>query len=191
MVEARVCRKVIKGTSSAGFRVGGSVNETAYAGGVKGAATHRAGFEGRVEGTAGEAPGTELAGGAPEGEELGVGGRVPGRLALVVGRGEDLVAPRDDGADGHLALAGGLFGLFEGAAHEAHVAGGVRLAGFFRRVAGGFVLGFAFTFFGHEADNSSTTRVGMTGKVGSFDERFLFPGTEGSCSSVWVGWRVS
>ena len=191
VVEAFVGGDVVEGTGGAGFGIRRRVDEAAYAGGVEGPGAHGAGLEGGVEGTTAQAPAPQPLGGASEGEELGVGGRVPGRLALVVGRGEDFVAPRDDGADGHLAPAGGLFGLFEGVAHEAQVAGGVRLAGFFRRVAGGFVRGFAFKFFGHEADNSSTTRVGVTGKVGSFDERFLFLGTEGSCCSVWVGWRVS
>lgn len=125
MVEAFVGGDVVEGAGGACFGVRGGVDEAVYAGGVEGAGAHGAGFEGGVEGAAAEAPAPELFGGAAEGEELGVGGRVLGHLALVVGGGEDLVAARDDGADGDLALAGGLFCFFEGVAHEAQVAGGV------------------------------------------------------------------
>ncbi len=158
MVEARICRKVIKGTGSAGFRVGGSVNETAYAGGVKGAATHRAGFEGRVEGTAGEAPGTELAGGAPEGEELGVGGRVFRRLAFVVGDRQDLLPPSDHGADGDLAELGGSRGLLECAPHHREVCCRVRCGSRIRSVPlriFGFRLPTVFHLFVHVDDDNN------------------------------------
>ena len=85
VVEARICRKVVEGTGSAGFGIRGSVDETSYARSVEGPGTHRAGFEGGVEGTVRETPGIKLVSGATEGEELGVSGRVFRRLALVVG----------------------------------------------------------------------------------------------------------
>jgi hypothetical protein len=161
MVEARVCRKVIEGTGSAGFRVGGSVNETAHARGVKGAATHWAGFEGRVEGAAGEAPGTELVGGAPEGEELGVGGRVFCRLAFVVGNSQDLLTPGDHGADGNLAEFGGPDGLFESATHHREIRRRLRRGYRIRSVPlclFGLCLPAGLQFFGHGDDNSNPAR---------------------------------
>ena len=161
VVEARVCRKVVEGTGSAGFRVGGSVNETAYAGGVKGAATHRAGFKGRVEGAAGEAPGTELAGSAPEGEELGVGGRVFRRLAFVVGDRQDLLSPGNHGADGNLAELGGSRGLLEGAPHHREVRCWIRCGCQIRSVPlriSGLRLPTVFHLFVHVDDNNNVAR---------------------------------
>ncbi len=118
VVKAGVGGEVVEGTGGAGFGVGGGVDQAAYAGGVESAGAHGAGLEGGVEGTTGEAPAPRAGGGAAEGKELGVGGRVLRGLAFVVGGCQDLPSPDDHGADGDLAPRVGLFGLFEGATHE-------------------------------------------------------------------------
>lgn len=149
VVQAGVGGEVVEGARGAGFGVRGGVDEAAYAGGVQGAGAHGAGLKGGVESTAGEAPATELFGGAAEGEKLGVSGRVSGGFALVVGGRHDLLSPGDHGAHGNLALFSGLRGFFEGAVHHCKVSG--------RRL----VVIFWFKFFGHGADNSNaSTNVG-------------------------------
>jgi hypothetical protein len=149
VVQAGVGREVVESARGACFGVWGGIYEAAYAGGVQGTGAHGARLEGSVEGTVGEAPATELLGSAAEGEELGVGGRVSGSFALVVGGRDDFLSPGDHGADGDLALFGGLRGFFEGAAHHCEVSGGR------------FVVVFWFKFFGHGADNSNaSTNVG-------------------------------
>lgn len=140
MVQAGIRGEVVEGTGGAGFRVGGGVDETAYAGGMESASAHRARFEGDVEGTACEAPAPELSGGAAEGEQLGVSSRVFGCFAFVVGCRQDLLSPGDHGADGDLALLGGSRGLLEGTAHHREIPRGVS-CGFGARLARAAVFG--------------------------------------------------
>jgi hypothetical protein len=121
VVQTGIRGQVVEGTGRAGFRVWGGVDEATYPGGVEGTGAHRAGFQGSVEGTSGEAPTPEFPGGAAEGEEFCVGGRIFARLALVMGYRQDLLVPRDHSADGDLSLLGGSLGLFEGAAHQLEV----------------------------------------------------------------------
>ncbi len=159
VIEARVAGKVVESTSGAGFGVEGGVDKAAYAGGVERAGTHGAGFEGCVEGTVGEAPTTEFAGGATEGEELGVGRWISQGLALVVGRREDLSVSSDYCANGYLSLLGGQRCLFQGAPHQVEVPcifGIRRLGLFWPAVAAGFAI--RFNFFGHGADDSNAAR---------------------------------
>lgn len=106
MVEAGVGGKIIECSGGACFGVGGSVDETAYAGCVEGSGTHRAGLQGGVEGAAGEAPAVESFGGAAEGQEFGVSGRIVCGLAFVVGEGYNFGTPRHDGAYRDLPLLG-------------------------------------------------------------------------------------
>ncbi len=155
VVQAGVRGEVVEGTGGAGFGVGGSVDEAVYTGGVEGAGAHGARFEGGVEGAAGEAPGPEYVGGAAEGEKFGVGGRVFGRLALIVGDRQDLLSPGDHGADGDLATFGSSCGLFEGAAHHREVRRRVQFAP--GQLLGLFVS-VRFKFFGHSADNNNAAR---------------------------------
>ncbi len=157
VVEARVGGEVVEGTGGAGLRVGSSVDQAAYAGGVESAGAHGAGFEGGVEGAAGEAPATEHFGGAAEGEEFGVGAWVFRGFAFVVGRGQNLLSSGDHGADGNLAYLGGLSGLFEGVAHHRGVPRSfgaglakIRLAGAVR-----------FELLGHDTDDNSAARYGQ------------------------------
>ena len=161
MVQAGVRREVVEGTGGAGFRVGGGVDETAYAGGMESTGAHWARFEGDVEGTAGEAPAPELSGGAAEGEHLGVSSRVFGCFTFVVGCRQDLLSPGDHGADGDFALLGSSRGLLESAAHHREIPRGVS-CGFGIRLARAGVSGLVpsvwFKFFGHDADNNNATR---------------------------------
>ena len=114
VVEARICREVVEGTSGACFGIGGGVDEAVYAGGMEGAGAHGAGFEGDVQSAAGETPTSQLTGGAADGEELGVGGRVPRGLALVVGGGEQLIPADYHGANWDFSYLGGSLSLSKG-----------------------------------------------------------------------------
>jgi hypothetical protein len=171
VVQTRIGGEVVEGTGGAGFGILGGINEATYASGVKGASAHGAGFEGGVECAAGEAPAAELAGGATEGEELGVGRRVFQCLAFVVGRRQDLSILGDHGADGYLSPLGSQRGLFEGAAHQAQVSlcfgPRLRCPGLF-----GFVVWFKFLW--HGADNSNAARYDQRG--GRADRFFVIGG---------------
>ncbi len=144
VVQSGVGGKVVEGAGGACFGVRGGVDEAADAGGVEGAGAHGAGLQGGVEGAAGEAPRLELLGGAAEGEEFGVGGRISGGFALVMGGRYDLLSSDDYRSYGDFALFGGPRGFFEGTAHHYKVS-------FFElfRV-------FRFQFFRHGVDNSNT-----------------------------------
>lgn len=159
MVQAGVGREFVEGAGSPGFGVRSSVDESAYAGGMECAGAHGAGLEGGIEGTAGEAPRLELPRSAAESEELGVGGRVSGGLAFVVGGRYNLFTPDNHGAHGDLASFGCLCSFFEGAAHHYKVfcSGS---GGWTGRAQGSIeiVVVFRFKFFGHGADNSSAER---------------------------------
>ena len=85
VVQARVSGEIVEGAGGTGLGILGGVDEAANTGGVERAGTHGAGFKGCIEGTPSEAPATELACGATEGEELGVGRWVTECLTLVVG----------------------------------------------------------------------------------------------------------
>jgi hypothetical protein len=171
VVQTRIGGEVVEGTGGAGFGILGSVDEATYAGGVEGTGAHGAGFEGGVEGAAGEAPATELAGGATESEELGVGRRVFQGLAFVVGRRQDLSILGDHGADGYLSPLGSQRGRFEGEAHKAQIplcfGPRLRRPGLF-----GFVVRFRFLW--HGADNSNAARYDQGG--GRTDKFFVIGG---------------
>jgi hypothetical protein len=137
MVEACVGGGVMEGTGVPGLPIWGGVDEAREAGGVGCSGAHGAGLQGRVEGAADEAPGAEMGGGPPDGQEFGVGGGISLSLAFVGGDGQDLCSPGDDGAHGGLALSGGFAGGREGPAHHGEV-----------------LFGVLFKFSRHAADNS-------------------------------------
>jgi hypothetical protein len=171
VVQTRIGGEVVEGTGGPGFGILGGVDEATYAGGVEGTGAHGAGFEGGVEGAAGEAPAAELASGATEGEELGVGRRVFQGLAFVVGLRQDLSILGDHGADGYLSPLGSQRGLFESAAHKAQIPlcfePRLRRPGLF-----GFVVRFRFLW--HGADNSNAARYDQDG--GRTDKFFVIGG---------------
>src|SRR3712207_4210201 len=68
VVQPPVSREIVEGAGSTRLGVRGCVNKATYAGGMERSGAHGAGFEGCVEGTVGEAPTTEFASGATEGE---------------------------------------------------------------------------------------------------------------------------
>jgi hypothetical protein len=143
VVEAFVGCGIVEGTRVPCFRVWGSVDEAADAGGVGGACAHGAGFQGGVEGAAGQAPAAEGSGGLADGEQFGVGCRVSRALALVSGDGQDLSISSDHGPYGDLTLLGGAPGGEQGAAHHCQVGGAL--------------------IFVHPADDSSEMVEGVTG----------------------------
>ncbi len=141
VVEAGVSGEVVEGTGSACFGIWGGIDQAAYAGNVEGTGTHEAGLEGGIEGTAGKAPAPRASGGAAEGEEFGMGGRVFRDLAFVVGGSQDLLSSGDHGAYRDLAQLGGTRGLLESTTHKPQIPGG-----------------FGFEFFVHGSDDSNTER---------------------------------
>jgi hypothetical protein len=121
VIQPPVSGEVVEGAGSAGLRIRGGIDETANTGGVERAGAHGAGFEGCIEGTVSEAPATEFACGATEGEELSVRRWIPEGLTLVVSRCQDLSVLSDYCADGNLSLLGGQRSLLQGVAHQAQV----------------------------------------------------------------------
>ena len=55
--------------------------------------------------------------GIPQGEDLGVGGRVLAQLAFVVALRDDLASDEHDGSDGHVVVVKGERGLAQGDGH--------------------------------------------------------------------------
>lgn len=141
VVEPGIFGEIVESTGESGLRICRGVDEAGDTGGVGGPGAHGARFEGRVECATGEAPASQTFGGFSEGQEFGVGGRILGCFAFVGGDGEDLIATRYDGSDGHLSPLRSLFGKFEGASHHGQVALSVGLYG--------------LKVSGHAADNNS------------------------------------
>jgi hypothetical protein len=159
VVQARVSGETVEGASSTSLGILGGVDEAANTGGVERAGAHGAGFEGCIEGTLSEAPATEFACGATQGEELGVGRWVTEGLTLIMGHGQNFSVSSDYCADGNLSLLSGQRSLFQGVAHQAQVhcgLGVLRLHLFWTAVAAGFVVWFKFV--GHGVDNSNVRR---------------------------------
>ncbi len=63
------------------------------------------------------------AGGVPQGDHLGVRGRVPSDLPLVVAGADDLALADHDGPDRDVFVLGRAGGLSEGQAHEVLISG--------------------------------------------------------------------
>src|ERR671921_1165962 len=121
MIEAGVGGGIVKGAGVSGFGIRGRVDQTRETACVGGAGAHGARFQGGIEGAASKSPPSGSGGSPTDGEEFGVGRRIPCRLALVGGDGQDLLSPGDDGPDGDLTLFGGLLGGEQGAAHHDEV----------------------------------------------------------------------
>ena len=82
------------------------------------AGAHGAGLEGDGEGAALQTPVAQSGTGLADGLDLGVGGGVAVLLATVAAPSDHgAVRPRDDAADLHLALFGGLTGQLQGEGH--------------------------------------------------------------------------
>jgi hypothetical protein len=92
------------------FGIRGRVDQTRETACVGGAGAHGARFQGGVEGTACQTPASGSGGCPTDGEEFGVGRRIPCCFALVGGDGQDLPSPSDDGPDGNLTLVRSIFG---------------------------------------------------------------------------------
>jgi hypothetical protein len=110
MIEARVGGGIVEGAGVSGFGIRGRVDQTRETACVGGAGAHGAWFQGGVEGTARQSPASGSGGCPTDGEEFGVGRRIPCRLALVGGDGQDVPSPGDDGPDGNFTLGRGIFG---------------------------------------------------------------------------------
>ena len=80
---------------------------------------HDAGLEGHVERTAEQPPGTERRGGLPDGDHLGMGGRVVARLPQIAPTADNLAPPDDNGPDRNLTQPRCGFGFHQGLLHEA------------------------------------------------------------------------
>ena len=110
MIEAGICGGVVKCAGVSGFGIRGCEDQTRETACVGGAGAHGAWFQGGVEGTARQSPASGSGGCPTDGEEFGVGRRIPCCLALVGGDGQDLPSPGDDGPDGNLTLVRSIFG---------------------------------------------------------------------------------
>jgi hypothetical protein len=121
MIEAGVGWCVMEGAGVSGFGIRGRVDQTRETACVGGAGAHGAWFQGGVEGAACKSPAPDGGGCPADGEEFGVGGRIPGSLALVGGDGQYLPSPGDDGPDRNLTFVRSILSGEQGAVHHGDV----------------------------------------------------------------------
>src|SRR5215218_4317131 len=139
MIEALVGEDVVEGSCVSGFGIWGRVDQTRETACVGGAGAHGAWFQCGVEGAACQSP-AACGGGCPtDGEEFGMGGRIPCSLTLIGRDGQGFPSPGDDSSDRNFALFGGLLSGEQGAAHHSDVG--------LRRIV--------YQWRRHEADDSS------------------------------------
>ena len=123
MVEARIAAHVVEGPHGPALGVGGAKDAAVHSRVHHEAGAHEAGLQGHVHGAAGEPPAVQGLRGGHHGRELRVGAGVAVGLSAVVGCRHDLAVAHHHGADGHLALLGGLRRLAQGQGHEPLVLG--------------------------------------------------------------------
>src|SRR5215213_9218251 len=99
MIEAGVGWSIVEGACVSGFGIWGRVDQTRETACVGGAGAHGAWFQCGVEGAACQSP-AACGGGCPtDGEEFGMGGRIPCSLTLIGRDGQGFPSPGDDSSD--------------------------------------------------------------------------------------------
>ena len=121
MIEAGVGWRIVEGAGVPGFGIRCRVDKAGETACVGGPGAHGAWFQGGVEGAACQSPASYGGGCTPDGEEFGVGGRIPCSLTLVACYGQDLLSPSDYGPDRNLAHLGGILSSEQGTAHHANI----------------------------------------------------------------------
>jgi len=126
VVEARIHGEVVERAARAGVRICGAEHDLIDAGRHQRAGAHRAGLQRDNQGGALEAPGSHHLGGVSEREQLGMGSRIAGPLALVVALGDHLTVAEHDSAHRHVVVGDGQSGLVERKLHRGIEIHGVR-----------------------------------------------------------------
>ena len=102
---------------TAALIIDSAVNNAAYLRPRQRTGTHRARLNGYIQCAVGQVFAANVAGCRRYGLHLGVGRHIVERLSQVAGAGDYLAVSDNHGANGHLVLLEGDFGLLKGLAH--------------------------------------------------------------------------
>src|SRR5439155_8339071 len=118
VIELRVVEHLQSRTAGACLRVAGPEDDAAEARMHDRARAHRARLDCNIQAAAGKAVVPKLPGGAAQGQDLRMGGRIAQVDGAIVGAGEDVSALDDHGAYRSFILIESSLGLTEGQSHE-------------------------------------------------------------------------
>ena len=123
---SRGSTEVVERAARAGLGVGGTEDHLIDSGCDQRPGTHWTGLERDHQRGALEAPGSDDLGGVPQGQQLGVRGRIAGALPFVVALGDHLAVAQHDRAHRHVVVGDCQSGLVEGKLHRGIEIHGVR-----------------------------------------------------------------
>jgi len=128
VIELRVVEHLQRRAAGACLRVARAEDDAPQARMDDRARAHRAGLNCNIQAAAGKAVVPKLPGGAAQGQDFRMRGRIAQVDRTIVGAGEDASALGDHRAYGSFVLIESSLGLAEGQAHEADIRGSLRVA---------------------------------------------------------------